>query len=196
MQFALDKRNPRSSRDNMWKLMMEFKTFTVNEIATKCTVSNSNVSLYLRLLETAGYVSVKRDPNRLNRTLNTYTIVKRQRETPRIRKDGSEVKQGRGTEQMWRSMKMLKSFTPKDLHVASSTAEIAVKLATAKDYIAHLLRADYLHVIEKSTPKKQARYALKRSKYTGPKPPQIQRVKQVFDPNLGKVVWPVDGGKS
>lgn len=29
------------------------------------------------------------------------------------------------------------------------------------------------------------------ARYSGPKAPQVQRVQQVFDPNLGKVVWPV-----
>lgn len=50
-----------------------------------------------------------------------------------------------------------------------------------------LLNTGFLRVVQKADPVKGriATYRLIRN--DGPKPPQIQRVKQVFDPNTGKV---------
>ena len=63
---------------------------------------------------------------------------------------------------------------------------------TAKEYCTMLTQAGYLKVLRKaSPPKKPAVYKLVRN--TGPQPPQIQRVKQVFDPNLDEVTYRAGG---
>ena len=190
-QKPLDKRDPRRTRDNMWKVMMELGTFTVKDISYKTMLHTGTISAYLIGLEAAGYVTVAREQIRPNQTKNTYAIVKRQLETPRVNKDGSEISQGRGTENMWRSMRMLKTFKPSDLIAAAATADTEIKLATAKDYITHLHRAGYLAIVAQSSPGIQATYRILPSRISGPYPPQIQRVKQVYDPNLQKVVWPI-----
>jgi hypothetical protein len=189
-QKPLDKRDPRRSRDNMWKAMMELGTFSVKDISYKTMLHTGTISAYLIGLEAAGYVTVEREQIRPNQTKNTYTIVKRQLETPRVKKDGSEISLGRGTENMWRSMRMIGTFSPADLAAAASTSDAEIKLTTAKDYIKHLLRAGYLAIVSESSPGTQANYRIIKSKISGPFPPQIQRVKQVYDPNLQKVVWP------
>ena len=57
---------------------------------------------------------------------------------------------------------------------------------TAQSYCTMLLATGYLRVVQKANPaaSKKAIYRLIRN--DGPKPPMIQRVKQVFDPNTGK----------
>jgi len=63
----------------------------------------------------------------------------------------------------------------------------------AKDYCANLAKAGYLVVMTKGKPSGKAsvptRYRFNRAKYKGPKPPMVQRLNSVFDPNLGKIVW-------
>ncbi len=89
---------------------------------------------------------------------------------------------------MWRTIRMVKQFTPRDLALQSSTEEVGVTEATARTYCTMLLKAKYLRVIQKAVPgKRQAIYLFVRD--TGPLPPQIQRVKQVYDPNINEVVY-------
>jgi hypothetical protein len=64
--------------------------------------------------------------------------------------------------------------------------------ATAKAYLKMLLACGYLRVTKKAVPKfSQARYRLIRNH--GPKPPMVQRVKQIFDPNTREVFRPARG---
>jgi hypothetical protein len=98
---------------------------------------------------------------------------------------------------MWRTMKMLAAFTPSDIAIHASTDDVSVNKSDAKDYIGHLHKAGYLTVTKKAKPGcNQARYRLLPSKNTGPHSPQVQRIKQVFDPNLNKVVWREDDNES
>ena len=53
-----------------------------------------------------------------------------------------------------------------------------------------LQRAGYLKVAVSKGPYRRARYMLIPARNSGPQAPLIQRIKQVYDPNLGKVVWP------
>jgi len=106
---------------------------------------------------------------------------------PRLRKDGSPVTQGVGVINMWRSMRIMKVFTAPEIAQISSTAGVSVTEATAQSYIGMLFATGYLVVIEKANPGvgRKASYRLVRN--SGPKPPMIQRVKRVYDPNTGQV---------
>ena len=119
-------------------------------------------------------------------------------EAPRVRKDGTEVTAGIGREQMWRSMRILGEFCATDLAAVSDQTR-PVALNEAKTYIYYLHKAGYLRCVRaaqnggRNTPGALARYRLIPTRYTGPKPPMIQSVKRVWDPNLKKVVWPPEG---
>lgn len=111
---------------------------------------------------------------------------------PRLNRQGQPVTQGAGVENMWRSMRGLVQFTPRDLAVHSTTPTVSVSENTAKAYCTMLLKTGYLVVVQKAVPlKRQATYRLVRN--TGPKPPQIQRVKHVYDPNTKEVHIPEGG---
>lgn len=96
---------------------------------------------------------------------------------------------------MWRTMRILKEFSAKDLAIQASTETVKVAEGEAKTYVHYLHKAGYLVIVSphrsgnRSMTGKLARYRLIISKFSGPKPPVIQRIKQVFDPNAGKVVW-------
>jgi hypothetical protein len=102
---------------------------------------------------------------------------------PRLRADGSVVTQGAGVNNLWRSMRMLKTFDAKALALHSSTPTVVVSLETAKSYCSMLCATGFLKVVQKASPVKDqlATYRLVRN--NGPRPPMIQRVKQVYDPN-------------
>ncbi|MEO1472778.1 MAG: hypothetical protein AAFS03_02385 [Pseudomonadota bacterium] len=177
-------RSPKpQGRAAIWAAIRLQGNFTRRSIrdATDCTPKT--VSGYLDALEAGEFLtsSLKEDGVRHFTLIRDVGI-----EPPRVRKDGTEVTQGRGTANMWRSMRMMSDFTTRDLSLSASTGGVEVKLDTAKDYCNHLMRAGYLRIVDQPTPTSPPRYRLIRN--TGPKPPQIQRVKQVFDPNLNQVV--------
>jgi hypothetical protein len=104
-------------------------------------------------------------------------------EAPRVRKDGTPVTQGQGRENMWNAMRIMRTFTARELAVAARTPDCFVKESTAVDYARYLYHAGYL------SKHKDGSYQMLPSAYTGPHAPMIQRTKRVWDPNQRKVRW-------
>lgn len=101
---------------------------------------------------------------------------------------GPEAESGR--ERMWRTMKLLRAFTPQDLAVHASLPGAEVAEAEAKYYCRMLAQAGYLVVAAPAKPARgghQASYRLVKS--TGPKAPQVTRLKAVWDPNEQRLAW-------
>ena len=193
------------AREAAWAAMRELKQFTMDDLERKTKEKNSTLGTYLGSLVKAGFVEiVGHDTRRLStkdrfavknmKHPAIYRLIKDQGvEAPRLKRDGSPVTQGRGRENMWISIKILRDFDWHELAVESSIDDVTVAPCEARDYLQHLYKAGYLQLVRASKPGTAARYRLLPGKFTGPKPPMIQRVKQVFDPNLGQVVWPKDG---
>lgn len=188
-------------RERVWMAIRELRQdFSQYQLARRADVDDGTVATYLRSLVKAGYiertgarvrsvegatVSPAAFPEYLYRLARDVGV-----EAPRLTRDGHEVTQGRSREQMWRAMKALKTFTAAELAYAASTDEHRVSEEDAKDYLKHLRRAGYLGLAAPHVPgRAQARYQFIAARNTGPKAPMVQRVKQVYDPNLGKVVW-------
>ena len=175
-------------RQEMWLAIKAIAgSVTVAEIATKTGLARSSVQRYLKALTAAGYLEHFAAPNGL---AGSWTLIKDVGyHAPRLRPDGSKVTQGEITGQIWRAMYMLKDFTFRDL---TQNASIEIAEATAKDYCKRLLAAGYLKVLVKADPHRSviAKYRLVR--HSGPKAPQVQRVRRVFDPNDG-AVYMVEG---
>jgi len=194
-QKPIDKRRPDQTRETIWAEIRKTKgrPFSFREIWEVTTCSRDTVREYITALVAAGYVQ-KLSP--LDTPATPYKLVKDNGiEAPRVRRDGTEITQGRGREQMWRTMRILTEFSPKDLAIHAATDNMPISEVDAKNYVYHLHKAGYLAMIATGKPGSvhtagsQARYRFLSSKYTGPKPPMVQRVKQVYDPNTGKVVW-------
>lgn len=164
--------------------------WTVKQVEYASNLSRKTVMDYVKRLVAGGVVmstGVNGDTGQV-----LYSVAVDTRETPRFTRDGRPVAKGLGNAQMWRSMKMLKVFTARDLALAASTEEAQVSAETAASYAKHLWRAGYLVIARGASRDDQRQYRLIPSGNTGPKAPQIQKVKRVFDPNLGKVMWEED----
>lgn len=175
---------PKNDRQAMWEIIRKLghggSYFTTGDIrrGMKGGIRQGRVYDYVKCLVAAGIL--KRDEqDQIRLTL----VEDRGIEAPRVRPDGSEVETGSVRENMWRSMKILGNFTAKELAIAASTAQSPCGVNTAIEYCRYLNRAGYLAGGPEG-------FVFIRSRYTGPRPPAIQRIKQVFDHNLGKVVWP------
>lgn len=195
------RRKPTGRRAIWAAIRARAEGFTLLDLADATRTPRDTVRDYLAGLEAAGYVAqigaeaprgagaVK--PRRIFALVRDVGI-----EAPRVTKDGRPVTQGASREQMWRAMRMLRGdWSWRDLAIAASTEEHAVSEIDASDYCTKLALAGYLVVTEtghqargdqSATP---TRYRFVPARNTGPRPPMVQRLHAVFDPNLGKVVW-------
>lgn len=192
----VDQLRTEERREAVWAVIRQAKTFTVTDLCKEIDLSRDAIRDYVRCLEKAGIVEREPlDETSIGQALIFHLVPEHDPgpEAPRVRKDGSEVTQGRGREAMWAVMKALKTFTALDVAVTASNDQYMVALSEAKHYIGYLSKSGYLAVITPGkpggtkTPGKLARYRFIRN--TGPKPPMVQKCAQVWDPNLKKVVW-------
>lgn len=179
-----DRSNP--GRQQIWEqVRQQAGVFTVSDIEDATGADRKTIRDYLACLAAGEYVQHSPAPHGQQAS---YKLIKNTGfHAPRLRRDGTPVVQGQATEQLWRGMYMLKTFTFQDL---IETASIQIPEGTVKAYCKMLLATGYLKVVKKASPKdgRIAKYRLVRN--DGPKPPQIQRVKQVYDPNTDTVYQP------
>lgn len=183
-----------SKRERIWAVIRRLKTFTGPQLQgeLKGFVPLNTIRSYLQGLEMAGYIefSGTRKNKTSGGTVNCYKLINNCGvEAPRVRKDGSPVLQGIWREQLWRTMKILKTFSFRELAIASSTEEHGVKESDTRRYVQFLHQAGYVNLINKETTTTPVRYRFNPRKDTGPKPPQVQRLKTLYDPNLEKIVY-------
>lgn len=186
-------------RQVIWEAIRRLRRFQLGELERATRIHEDTLKSYLAGLANAGYlkrIDVERQPWQTRLQAVQWELVRDIGiEAPRVRKDGTEVTQGRGREQLWRTMRIIGDFNYRELAVQASTEAHPVAPGEAKCYCAYLLKAGYLACTQKATVHGIARYRLLPSRYTGPQPPQIQRISQVWDPNLAKVVWSAQGGE-
>lgn len=115
-------------------------------------------------------------------------------EAPRLRRDGSRVTMGLSQEQMWRTLRMLSAdINAVELAAHASTPAVPVDRVAANDYLLTLNTAGYLICTKEGKGRGNggtlARYRIKPTRNTGPRPPMVCRTRVVYDPNEDKVVW-------
>lgn len=185
MRKPVDQQQPSECRQAIWDEIRSNPEapFTITEMSKMMKLETSSVREYIIGLFNAGYLGI-------NSVRKEYFIIKDTgHEAPRVRKDGTPVTQGHGRQYMWNAMRILKQFRAIDLAFNSSTDTLKIAESEAKSYCAALCKAGYL------VNKGNQSYMLIPAMWTGPQPPQIQRTKQIYDPNLKKVVWAkVEGG--
>lgn len=157
--------------------------FVMGDLFSETWISRHTIRSYLNSLAAGGILLKTENADRVGRRdAVTWRLVQDEGYyAPRLNRKGNRVTQGLGTEQMWRVMRIMKEFTPAALAMHATTEHVGVSVVTAKSYCSMLLSCGYLTCIQKANAHRQATYRLVRN--TGPLAPQIQRVKQVFDPN-------------
>jgi len=185
-------------RQAIWEVIRRWGgAFSVADISEACKAHEKTVQDYVECLRASGHVVLRLVHNGGggHPSICGFCLVKDVGvEAPRVRADGSAVTQGLPREQMWRTMraKSTHDFDYRDLALWSSTDDVPVAESDAQDYLKNLAKAGYLiRVVAAKTGKGAcpARYRFDQRRNTGPKPPMVQRMKTVFDPNLRKIVW-------
>ena len=170
-----------TDRERLWAAMRELRTFTMAELCLKSKVDRRTCKArdYLTGLVRAGIVDVVHyGPGQFS----TYTLVKDCGVcAPRVRKNGYLLPDS-GRTRMWLAMPILGTFTIRELAAAASLPDASVSIEEAKGYCCWLTKGGYLHHVGTST------YRFVPARATGPKAPQILRDKQLYDPNIDKVI--------
>ncbi len=189
----IDKRTRFDTRDTLWSEIRTRKTFTISDLYGATHLARQSIRPFVtglcnaKIVEQRGERSIKgngTDAAKLYHLIKDVGTI-----TPRVRKDGSMVTQGNSRRQIWATMRILGTFTFRELAINASTEECPVDASEVTTYCQALAKAGYLKVISGGNGTIPATYRFLHYKYTGPRPPQIQRVKSVYDPNLKKVVW-------
>lgn len=182
------------TRDAVWAEIRNRgeSEFTSSDIVKSVFLEQDTVRDYITGLHRAGYLGC-------NSVRKVYFLIKDCGiEAPRVRKDGTAVTMGLGREQIWRALGILGQkgirFNPATLVLHSSSLTLQPSQADVKHYLRYLVAAGYVVVVTRGKSGTPAEYRMLHSKWTGPKPPQIQRVHQLYDPNSKQVVWSEDGG--
>lgn len=179
-------------RQAIWEVIRERREFTVLDIEERTRQPLDTIRCYLTGLTRAGFlehVEGKQRERGADRWKTGRWRLARDVgvDAPRVNKNGEETTLGCVREQLWWTMRILGTFTTADLAVHASTERCPVSRRSAKEYLRHLRKAGYVVKHQSASPWRLVRN-------TGPKPPIVQDVPQLFDQNLGAVVW--RGGKS
>jgi hypothetical protein len=170
-----------TDRERIWALIREIKTFTSRDIALKTRIPRSGGAIrdYLAALEKAGFVRVLAEKKR--GVFNLYELARDIGvEAPRVNKDGGILPPS-GRTRMWKTMRILGTFTARELASAASLEGAPVAVDEAEYYCMWLRKGGYLRGDKK-------RWAFVSAMNTGPKAPQILRVKRLYDPNRNVIV--------
>ena len=184
----------KSSRQRMWEIMRDkqFKErFSGVQVIHRANVDEDTYYTYIQCLLAGGYLEQLEESGR--RRQRVFRLIKDcGLEAPRLDRKGNPTKSGRGIEAVWRTLRMMGELDAGILYSHVNAAGIDLAISTIKSYITALKRAGYLVVTRPSTPNRMERFCLKVGMNTGPRPPQVQRVKTVYDPNLNKVMFAED----
>lgn len=186
-------------RQVIWEAIRRLKRFTVADVERATRLNDATIRTYLHGLHAAGYLHKPDETVDVGGSIpaQVWELVRDVGiEAPRVRKDGTPVTQGRGREQLWRTMRIINDFNCRELAVQASTEIHPVAESEAAYYCQYLHRAGYLVCTAEGGPNTPARYRLLPSRYTGPQAPQIQRIRQVWDPNTEQIVWRPEGGEA
>ncbi|WNL39856.1 hypothetical protein RN346_04675 [Halomonas sp. PAMB 3232] len=191
----LNAQAPRIDRQAIWEalraLAVDGTSITTRAITLEMAnaVSQDRVRDYLIGLEKAGYLERKDTARKTGQPIE-YSLTKDVGvEAPRVRKDGSTPEGGLGREQLWRTLRIVGNCTAGELADAATTPKVTIAEATANEYLRFLAAAGYVVVARAGSPGIPTRYRAVASRWTGPLAPMIQRTKQLYDPNTGKVVY-------
>jgi hypothetical protein len=193
----LEFKGGKSQRQRIWEaLRAQQGSFTLYTLARRADADDETAQSYLQALVRAGYVQCHTPADAPPATVRHYSLLRDNGvEAPRLTRRGQPVSQGMGTEAMWRAMHITRDFTCRELVAYASAGGVVVSEDSANSYIRTLRLAGYLAITVPAATKgigkgkTLARYALQPGRYTGPRPPMIQRTKSLYDPNLGRVVW-------
>lgn len=174
------------NRKMIWAVIRELKNFTVRNIEDRTKILPRTITSYLQSLEKAQIISKKvvyAEGRGCLRT-NVYNLKKDLGvNAPVVNKNGSLIEDSHQS-RIWRAIRILKNFTLKDIVATASQDDDPVSLTATDQYLNYLKKAGYL-----SKKNNEKVFHLNLTMNKGIQAPQIQRIRQIYDPNIDAIVW-------
>lgn len=169
-----------TNRERMWAAMRDMREFTIQDLCIKTSMPRGRARDYITGLVRAGVLG--QIPRKRRGDFDVYHMLRDMGvNAPRVRRDGSFVPES-GRTRMWKAMIVLGSFSVRELACAASLEEAPVSYAEAEYYCRWLYYGGYLQRADINV------YRFVPARNSGPKAPQVLRVKQLYDPNKDEVV--------
>lgn len=176
-------------RQRVWEQIRTHREcFQLDVIAKLAEAEKDTVNRYILCLERGGYIVKLTDApfEQADYQLIRDTGI----ESPKLNSRGEPITMGLAQESIWRCLRMLGALDSKQILSHVKAADIEISLENVRRYLRALKKAGYLQVVHAAMPqrRKPEVVALIPHMNSGPRPPQIQRVGVVYDPNWNKVM--------
>jgi hypothetical protein len=182
----LERRGGKSPRQLLWEVIRAQRSgFTCCSLSRDAKVCYETVVTYVGALRIAGYLSLLDEREPISNERRMALLRDNGVEAPSLNHDGSPSRKGLSREAMWRTLHILGETTVAELAGLASAAA-PTSLNNARCYLSWLVKAGYVQVAKGG---RAPRYRLVPGRYSGPQAPMVQKIGQVYDANLGKVVW-------
>lgn len=176
----------KNNRQIIWQAIRKLQNFSIKELEDITKVNNATILSFLTNLEKAGVLNkeITKFSDKGFFQISRYTLLKDcGLVAPQVNKRG-EFLEDNAQSRMWKAIRILKTFSLRDLIVTASTDNSQISISAADTYLGLLKKAGY--VTKKNQDKN---YKLVMAMNSGIKAPQIQKTKSIYDPNLNKIVW-------
>jgi hypothetical protein len=186
-----------SPRQRVWLAIRKNRDeFTIQQVADLGRMKYESTREFIASLVKAKIVKVIREEAVYNKPKSIKkAFYKLENDlgysVPKVDKNGKLLSKMTGNKAMWNVLRITKqAVSAHELIRLASNDEIAIKLETANEFLRALKNAGYLTLVQPANNAGgKAKYRLLPAMDTGPNPPQIQRAKQVFDPNTNTVMY-------
>lgn len=178
---------PPRGRDGLWALLLVVDRpgpWSMGDFERRTNLNRGTIREWMGRLRKGGFVKqvAERDAPRGGPPIPLYRLAKRPIDAPRLARDGVPVPE-LGIETMWRTIKMLKSFSVDELLANASSADRPIKRSTAATYLKRLAQVGVLH---QGGTFHHPSYRLVRN--LGAKAPKLLTAAVVYDPNANAVI--------
>ncbi|MGE7992521.1 hypothetical protein ACQKPE_16070 [Pseudomonas sp. NPDC089554] len=164
--------------------------FSINDIARRSGQMPDDINRYFKALIKAGIIKVVESPP--GKVGRVYSLVQDEgADYPRVNGKGQRTYDHLATENIWRTVRILNgNLTAEGVTQTASAGGASLTIIKVRQYLNALTEAGYLEKTQVDVTKPEI-YRLVPGKYTGPRPPEIRKLDslQVYDPNLGKLVY-------
>jgi len=167
----------------VWNAAIRIQVFTIHQLSAEASFCHKRVGNLIREWEEQGLLERTSAAQRNNRA--SFRMANDGRLPQGMDKNAKVKRQESLRGNMWLAMRVLGSFTPRDIAATAVTENTNVSMDDAAAYCRFLAKGSepHLRVLKKSKPGvSEPQYRLIRN--TGPLPPRERRIRATYDPNL------------
>lgn len=179
----------RSFEEQVWDVARTAQSeFTVRDVRSQvgAEITTGRVRACLEKWQLSGHIARTVDTNN-HLPIYLYKVINDCGQKPPQVDNQGQFKPQSTQEIVWRTVRILKRFNARQIIASANDGETTLNEKAVRYYLFHLHDAGYLTCLNADDNQTLAQYAL--TVNTGPKAPEVQRGKKIYDGNLGMVVY-------